>query len=123
MDSANERRSGMARRTPSNRVLELEHSILRALCNRAVTKVVWDIVARELDNHHWQAPDHRVVYEALRRIRDHDPGFVRDQLPAQATRMGFPDVEWSSYFAPAPKPEADLEELIGELGTALADRP
>jgi hypothetical protein len=113
----------MASRTPSNKVLELEHSILRALCNRAVTRVVWDSAARELANHHWQAPDHRVVYEALCRIRDHDPGRIRDQLPAQATRMGFPDVEWSSYFEPARKPEADLEELIGELGTALAERP
>ena len=113
----------MASRTPPNKILELEHSILRALCNCAVTRVVWKSVERELANHHWQTPDHRVVYQALRAIPDHDPRVIRDQLPAQVTRMGFPDVEWSSYFEPARTPEADLEQLIGELGTALAERP
>jgi hypothetical protein len=105
------------------KILELEHNILRALCNGRVTPAVWDGVARELANHRWRAPEHQVVYQALGRIRHDDPETVRDQLPAQTTRMGFPEVDWTGYFEPGREGEVDLAELIRELGTVREERP
>ncbi|HVB55699.1 MAG TPA: hypothetical protein VNE63_04600 [Candidatus Acidoferrales bacterium] len=71
--------------------------------------------------HTWQDQEHRVVYEALQKLRAHDPEFLRERLPAQATRMGFPDVDWNAYFAPADV-SVDIEQLIRELAATLAKR-
>ncbi len=78
---------------------------------------------RQLADHLWQEPEHHVVYVALRQIRSRDPKVRRDQLPAQATRMGFPDVEWRAYLSPVAEEEMDPEQLIARLKAATADRP
>jgi hypothetical protein len=111
----------MARSIP--RILELEHNILRALCNGRVTPAVRDGVARELANHEWREPEHQVVYEALGRIRHEGPETLRDRLRAQTTRMGFPEVDWTGYFEPGREGEEDLAELLRELGTVREERP
>jgi hypothetical protein len=111
----------MARSIP--KILELEHSVLRALCNDRLTPAVWDAVAQELANHEWRAQEHQVVYEALGRIRHDNPKTVRDELPAQTTRMGFPEVDWTGYFESGRKGEQDLAELVRELGMVREERP
>ena len=113
----------MARSNPPEKILELEHTILRVLSGGRVTPAVRDDVARELANHEWRAPEHRVVYEALGRIGYHDPETIREQLPAQATRMGFPEVDWKAYFEPGRERPEDLAELVRELGTVRAEGP
>jgi hypothetical protein len=70
---------------------------------------------RELSNHIWQDAEHRVVFEAIQRLSSSDPKLLREQLPAQTTRMGFPDVSWENYFSPAPQNEKDFEALVHEL--------
>jgi hypothetical protein len=91
----------------SRAIFELERTILRALCREGLDRSAradLDAQSRasalsELLLHSWQDAEHRVVFEALDRLPGRDAAELRRQLPAQATRMGFPDVEWESYFA------------------------
>lgn len=104
----------------ANKIFDLERSILRALClgQAATTEGVTHFLAV----HAWQDQEHRVVFEAIQKLRVHHSESLRERLPAQATRMGFPDVAWHTYFAPADA-LADLHQLIRELAAALAKRP
>jgi hypothetical protein len=56
-----------------------------------------------------------VVFEAIQRLSSSDPKLLREQLPAQTTRMGFPDVNWENYFLPAGKAEVDFDALVRDL--------
>jgi hypothetical protein len=82
----------------AEQILGLEHEILRALC--ASTEAAWGRreLLTALSAHNWHDPEHRVVFEALLRTRSRDPAALRSEIPATATRMGFPDVEWGEYF-------------------------
>lgn len=118
-------------------IFALERTILRALCRRGVqssTRAHPDIESHAsavsgLLSHNWQDPEHRIVFEALARLPGRDVAELQRQLPAQATRMGFPDVCWETYFAaratrdaqPADERRADLETLIAKLLAAAAE--
>jgi hypothetical protein len=102
--------------------LGLESRILRALCSSpspciddsaALTATRTAILA-QLRTHRWQDPEHRVVFEALTLLPGRQAKELREQLPAQATRMGFPDVNWERYFAAATDDSA-IETLVAEL--------
>jgi hypothetical protein len=107
---------------PSEHIADLERRTLRALCGREIAAQAWDQLTGALAEYSWQEPDHRVVYDALRGIRSRDAKARRDQLPAQATRMGFPDVDWSLYFAHEEIPEQEIRRLIRRLIAATAER-
>ncbi len=81
---------------------------------------VWNRLAASLSAYSWQVPDHRVVYDALRGIRSRDAATRRDQLPAQVTRMGFPDLNCSVYFAPTEISEREIEGLVRQLKAELS---
>jgi hypothetical protein len=74
---------------------------------------------RELSSHIWQDAEHRVVFEAIQRLCSSDPHLLREQLPAQTTRMGFPEVSWENYFAPPSEAPTDFEALVRELLVSL----
>jgi hypothetical protein len=102
--------------------LDLESRILRAFCTRPSasdpagtdhTSIRAAILA-QLRAHRWQDPEHRVVFEALTLLPGRGAADLRHQLPAQATRMGFPDVNWGHYFV-ANDDQAALESLVAEL--------
>jgi hypothetical protein len=112
----------MPRPHPSESVTELERKILRAFCARESSPEDWNQLAHRLADYSWQEPDHRVIYDALRGIRTREAKTRRDQLPAQATRMGFPDVDWSRFFEPVRLPEPEIEELIRQLKAETAER-
>jgi hypothetical protein len=105
----------MPTQSQTQRVLELERETLCALCVRASMNAQHPTAMRELSNHVWQDAEHRVVFEAIQRLSSSDPKLLREQLPAQATRMGFPDVSWERYFSPAEKEKKDFEALVREL--------
>lgn len=100
-------------------ILTIELEILRSLCTAQDSTIPRDAILQSLAQHAWRDPEHRVVYEALRRLGSRSPALVRAELPAAATRIGFPDVDWKSYLdgseiAPAP----DIEALIRALAAA-----
>jgi hypothetical protein len=109
------------------RIATLEREILAALCSRALSRATWDKLAGGLANHVWREPEHRVVYAALRQIRSRDPRTWREQLPAQTTRMGFPDVDWTIYLAPEEKSartttDPPVSKMLHALKTLAAER-
>jgi hypothetical protein len=88
----------------------LELAILRAFC--ASVPAAQDTLSR-LANYSWQDEEHRVVYESLRAALRHPADRLREEMAAEATRMGHPDVDWELYFQPAGL--ADMEAIIGGL--------
>jgi hypothetical protein len=103
-------------------MLDLEFRILRALCSRHAAFAAPGkhpvtgraTILAQLRVHRWQDPEHRVVFEALTLLPGRQSSELREQLPAQATRMGFPDVNWDHYFAPSDD-HAPIESLVAEL--------
>jgi hypothetical protein len=105
---------------------DLERKILSALCNAPATRTevreeadarTRNAILTALRTHQWQDPEHRVVFEALISLPERNPNELREQLPAQATRMGFPDVNWDEYFA-LRAADSPIESLITELLTS-----
>jgi hypothetical protein len=105
----------MDEKHPNHLILALELRILTALCRGADPPAQWERLTGQLNNYRWLDSDHKVVYDALRAIKSRDPKTRRDELPAQATRMGFPDVDWKPYFEPDQKVASDLQDLIRRL--------
>jgi hypothetical protein len=112
----------MSSETNSQLVLDLESRVLRALCSgpaafgppgadHASGRAA---ILAELRARRWQDPEHRVVFEALTLLPGRHGTELREQLPAQATRMGFPDVNWQKYFA-ATADDSPIETLVAEL--------
>jgi hypothetical protein len=103
-------------------MLDLEPRILRALCTRASAFAgpgTHHVTGRatilaQLGAHRWQNPELRVVFEALTLLPGRQSSELREQLPAQATRMGFPDVNWDYYFVASDDHPA-IESLVAEL--------
>ncbi len=98
---------------PSDKTISvIERQILRALCSGVGAAGDWNQLVRRLTVYRWLDPDHKVVYEALRAIKSSDPKTRREELPAQVTRMGFPDLNCSIYFEGKDLSARELEELI-----------
>ena len=97
---------------------DAERDVLRALCSSKSTAEEMAMATRRLAEYAWQDGDHRVVYEAIARCRASDGAQMRKDLPAIATRMGFPDIEWEQYFAASVGEEesaAELNEAVEKL--------
>ncbi|MGH9683488.1 MAG: hypothetical protein ACRD4S_07750 [Candidatus Acidiferrales bacterium] len=80
------------------RLQKNERTILARLCGGSLTHQAREAVVRTLAGYAWNIAEHRIVYDAIRRIGGESPERLRERLPAEATRMGFPDVEWDNYF-------------------------
>jgi hypothetical protein len=118
-------------------IVELERQILRVLCSERSDGLTPEDFNREtratavsgLLSYCWHDTEHRVVFEALARLPGRDAAELQRQLPAQATRMGFPDVRWETYFAWGTAHAAqalnarrpDLNTLIAQLLAASAE--
>jgi hypothetical protein len=104
--------------------LNLESRILRALCDDSSPSidnpVVRAIILAKLQMHRWQDPEHRVIFEALAQFPGLPATELREQLPARATRMGFPDVNWDVYFSPV-RDDSPVETLVAELLAATRE--
>lgn len=105
----------MPHKEPTDRILQRELAVLRVLCVTAHTNLPREKIIQQLSEYVWQGAEHRVVFEAIARLCSSNPSLLREQLPAQATRMGFPDVNWESYFGSQKEAEDDIEELVRAL--------
>jgi len=94
---------------------EVEREVLRALCSANIDSAVWRRTMARLETYAWQEAEHKVVYEALRALRTSDAQARREQLPAQATRMGFPDVDWNDYLTDRGPANERLDQLVDTL--------
>ena len=104
----------------TTRRLQMELTVLRAICSGQGAGDLREMSVRGLSVYSWKSAEHRVVFEAIVRLGRRDAERLREELPAQATRMGFPDVEWAAYFAAGEEERADLQVLVRELIAAGA---
>jgi len=110
----------MSDRNSLETVIATERDVLRRLCDSGIERISPDPL-KSLANYRWSSPDHQVVFNALVRLAAIPPGALRDLLPAETTRMGFPDITWDRFFAPresAPDSRRPLSELIEALLSA-----
>jgi hypothetical protein len=113
-------------RPPSSskqKLVVLERQLLRKVCCTGIQSISPEEL-RDVARHSWVGPDHQAIFEALLRLANISRAGLRHQLPAEAARMGFPDVPWEEYFEPrANECESDrtTAELIAELA-ALSKR-
>jgi hypothetical protein len=113
----------------ATRLDSAERMLLGTICASESLEVARH-VAREIGDYRWHDRDHQIAFEALARIRRLDGRPLREQLAAETTRMGFPDIDWDEYF-PAParrtevtghRPDESLAALFDELKAAAALR-
>lgn len=110
-------------RLRSQAISRLELALLQSFCGMN-SPAQLDRTLRELESHRWSNPEYRVVYQALASARGKSPQSWRDELPAQATRMGFPDVDWEIYLGErAHSQKANIPELLRELKAETAKQP
>jgi hypothetical protein len=110
--------------------IDFERRVLRRLCRAKLTRAEWSKIVRALHEYAWLDVEHGLVYAAIERLAPHDPKGLRDQLPAQATRMGFPDIDWQVYFsanekagaAPGVDPIARQVTRLVESSSAASQR-
>jgi len=94
---------------------QVERTLLGALCTRPLSQQERDTLLRRLAEYNWRSPDHRVIYEALRRGRQSDSGGLRHHVIAEVTRLGFPDIDLAPYFVPSTLSDAEIEKLAEAL--------
>ncbi len=98
-----------------NKIHALERHVLRALCSGDIPPEIRAQSFEDLKSHRWSDPEHRVVFEALLRTPRSEEESLRERLPAQATRMGFPDVDWELYFTRNHELGAGVAARVHEL--------
>jgi hypothetical protein len=106
--------------SPSAQIVTIERALLRVLCCGEATAQTWQDIMLSLKNHSWADAENHVVYHALARMTSRHGSASRGQLAAEATRMGFPDVEWDNYFEAEGRGSPGMLS-IGELVKALKD--
>lgn len=72
----------------------------------------------QLDGYRWSDEEYRVVYECLRRASHVRGTRLREEMAAEATRRGHPDVDWDVYFR-----TVDAKVTFAQLLAALKLRP
>jgi hypothetical protein len=91
--------AGAAPRRPPASPGELERAVLRQLCRARLTRLEWSRIERALRAYAWRDVEHGLVYQAIQRLAPRDSQLLREQLPAEATRMGFPEIDWQAYLS------------------------
>jgi hypothetical protein len=114
------KRRGALSRGSSVCPTDIERELLRQLCHARLTRAAWAKIQRNLRAYAWQDIEHGLVYAAIQHLGVRDSLLLREQLPAEATRMGFPDVDWQPYFSPEAKATRrprtpQIARLMGQL--------
>ena len=103
----------MATRSPDTN--EIESRVLGALCTGPLSPDDRSEALHSLASYNWILPDHRVIYEALRRSRQQNSAALREHISAEITRLGFPDIDVEPFFNPCSLTKAELIDLVNPL--------
>jgi hypothetical protein len=101
----------------------IEQQTLRLIISSSLSQEDLNRALQRLAAYMWLEPEHQTVFQAIRRAGKRTNARLRDELPAQATRMGFPDVDWPRYFWIEGNVTAHLDELVGQLLARGAQKP
>jgi hypothetical protein len=94
-------------------VLQSEYSLLTVLCQagapmRAKT-------AARLRDYRWASSLHGALFDVIATFPRQRVARLREELPAQVTRRGFPDFESGQLFAPHGLTAEQIEALIRQV--------
>jgi hypothetical protein len=107
----------------ANSIASLELAVLRSLCASPDLNAARARIDSALSGYRWRDSDHAIVFQALGRVPGRDKRPLREQLPAIATRMGFPDIDWESYFVnDTAIPEEQITNLLRKLTASPTPR-
>ena len=101
--------------TQSRDTKEIERRMLGALCMGPLSLDDRSEALRSLAHYDWILPDHRVIYEALRRSRQPNSAALREHIVAEITRLGFPDIDVEPFFNACSLTRAEIVELANAL--------
>ena len=107
--------------TKSRNTEEVERLLLGALCAGPLSSEDRSDILRSIADYNWIHPDHRVIYEALRRSRHRESPALREHIVSEITRLGFPDIEVEPFFNPCTLTKAEIVELANALLAAGSD--
>jgi hypothetical protein len=96
-------------------IASIERQALSAICCGSLPPAEALRLVGKLLHYHWQEPEHATVFAAIRRVITRARAQWREELPAEATRMGFPDVEWTHYFAAGARDDSVMNDLTARL--------
>jgi|SRR5579862_507720 len=94
---------------------EIERRLLRALCAGPLSLDDRSEALRSLAHYDWILPDHRVIYEALRRSSQRNSAALREHIVAEITRLGFPGIDVEPFFNPCSLTKPEIVELTNRL--------
>jgi hypothetical protein len=100
---------------PDQELISIERDVLRALCQSEAPAELSAQTRSDLQSYSWHGSDHQTIFEALLRIGIERRDSLREQLAAQATRMGFPDINWNEFFGQASAAEGELKPSVMDL--------
>ena len=105
--------------------LQLERALLNALCSSDLSTSERSTILVRLAGHSWHDADHQMIYSVLRSAPKLDRLALRTYLAAEVTRLGFPDIDFTRYFAPSALSNTNVAKLAGSLLAAdtSAERP
>ncbi len=98
-------------------IVDVERAILRALCSDSLPAEVRESARDRLRGYQWRDEEHWVVYQALQRLHGSRRMSLREELPASATKLAFPDVNWPNYFGGEEPDKDGIEQLLSELNS------
>ena len=108
----------MPREEHSPENLQIELRILRALCGASLGVSERETLIGNLEDYEWREEEHRVIFQAILKLRRAGAASLREHLPGAATRMGFPDIFWEDYFAADAGENMEIQEQLRILRNA-----
>jgi hypothetical protein len=99
----------------ASETLHDEQLALQFLCTNPGGAAAHKLKSR-LSTYKWRSADHSVVYEALNHLSSASTAAqLREQLPAQLTRLGFPDIDYRIYLEGEISEGHKLPDLVKTL--------
>jgi hypothetical protein len=95
---------------------ELELAVLRTLCADPS-----GLHLNQLASYKWGDEEHRVVFECLLAASRNRAVPLQEEMAAQATRMGHPEVDWDLYFGKSSPLRQTLEQMVRRLKSKAVD--
>ena len=97
----------------------IERSVLRGIAEMRLGSTRPTDALRSLSAYQWKLPDHRVIYGLLLQSRASTPEAIREEFPAAAARLGFPEIDWNAFFSADAQTYPELNSLDEKISLLL----
>jgi hypothetical protein len=93
------------------------------MCQAPPGSAVRERAQRLLENYRWRASGHELIFRILSRLASAMPEVLREELPAQLTRFGFPDFPWEKFFQPLSLSAEEVEHSLQQFLRSTRGQP